>query len=539
MCILLWHNLFGVNCISILIDNINDAIFIIAPETGCFLDVNKKACENLGYSKEELLTFKVFDIEANIPNTLHWDEHVREVKKNGYALLEGRHKRKDTSILDVEINVKHIRHEDKEYMVAIVRDIRERKTLEKELLKRQETLNEAQRIAHIGNWDWDIVKNEIVWSDEVYRIFGLEANNLGLTYEAFLECVHENDREYVNRSVNEALYEGRRYNIEHRIVLPDKTERVVIERAEVYFGANSTPVRMIGTVQDITEQKNLVETLKKSEAVLEQRVREEIEKRRQQEQMLIQQSKLAAMGEMMSAIAHQWRQPLNTIGLLIQDLEDAYEYGEVNKNYIENLINNSMLQIKHMSKTIDDFKDFFKPSKQKELFDVKLLTGEALSMFTAQLIAHNINYKLTCRSHNKTYTNINDLESCYDMMVSNYKSEFKQVILNLISNAKDAIIHNQRCKSTHKQMDGIIEFIFNAAGDTLTVQIKDNGGGICADIIERIFEPYFTTKFPEQGTGIGLYMSKLIIENNMKGKIYAENIEDGAMFTIKLNKKDA
>jgi PAS domain S-box-containing protein len=114
---------------------------------------------------------------------------------------------------------------------------------------------EAERIAHLGNWDWDIVKDKLLWSDEIYRIFGLTPQQFGATYEAFLSYVHAEDREFVEHSVSEALYEGRPYNLDHRIVWPDGSVRVVHEKAEVSFDKNGKPVRMIGTVHDITEIK--------------------------------------------------------------------------------------------------------------------------------------------------------------------------------------------------------------------------------------------------------------------------------------------
>ncbi|MBF0554368.1 MAG: HAMP domain-containing histidine kinase [Nitrospirae bacterium] len=246
---------------------------------------------------------------------------------------------------------------------------------------------------------------------------------------------------------------------------------------------------------------------------------EEMEKRRTQEQLLIQQSKMAAMGEMIGIIAHQWRQPLNAIALTVQDVKEAYNYGELNGEYIKNSVDTTMEQLNFMSKTIDDFRNFFKPSKERVRFNIKSAIEELLSMF-GQIFK-------------KTDINIS-IKAGQDTMLSTegYLNEFKQVILNILNNAKDAITS---IREAGNEIQGLIEITIgnNEGRDKVIISIKDNGGGIPDDVIGKVFEPYFTTKGNE-GTGIGLYMSKTIIETNMGGKLYCENIENGTMFVIEL-----
>ena len=250
---------------------------------------------------------------------------------------------------------------------------------------------------------------------------------------------------------------------------------------------------------------------------LELRVKEEIDKRKEQEQILIQQSKMAALGEMIGNIAHQWRQPLNSLGLFIQDIDGAYEAGEITQEYIDNLIEKSMNKIEHMSATINDFRDFFKPNKVKKSFSVLEAVNSASDIVLAQLKAHNIFLNI-----NSEDTNIYGLEN-----------EFKQVVINIVNNAKDAIFDIQK---NYREFRGEISIEIVDTKENAIINIYDNGGGIKQDIIDKVFEPYFTTKFKSQGVGIGLFMSKMIIDKNMQGNLSVKNIKSGAKFIIMIPK---
>ncbi|MBF0473244.1 MAG: HAMP domain-containing protein [Nitrospirae bacterium] len=269
---------------------------------------------------------------------------------------------------------------------------------------------------------------------------------------------------------------------------------------------------------------------------LERRVEEETNHRMLQQQLLIQQSKLAAMGEMIGAIAHQWRQPLNAIGLIIQDLKSAYDFGELDKNYITQTVNDTMIQVIHMSNTINDFRNFFKPSKEKVMFKLNSTVIEVINLIYDQLIKANIKiaieykYDVTNISNSAKYPELTTCEP--EIEVFGYPNEFKQVILNLIGNARDAI-NKKSQDSAAKGYKGEILIAFYKTNDMAKLEIHDSGGGIPFEIIDKIFEQYFSTK-GEEGTGIGLYMSKTIIEQNMNGKIYASNDANGAVFVIEL-----
>jgi len=225
----------------------------------------------------------------------------------------------------------------------------------------------------------------------------------------------------------------------------------------------------------------------------------------EQKELLVHQSKLASMGEMIGNIAHQWRQPLTHLGYTLMNIGEAQKYGELDDATLNKKIDEANTQLHFMSQTIDDFKDFYAPNKTKEDFSLFSATKETLEIMKNTLKQKDI----------KTQINIKE-----DTTIHNYKNEYKQVLLNLLSNAKDALIERNISAP----------YIYITI-DKESVYVEDNAGGIKKDVIKRIFEPYFSTK--ESNTGIGLYMSKMIAERNMGMKLIVQNNTEGAVFTLK------
>jgi len=243
-------------------------------------------------------------------------------------------------------------------------------------------------------------------------------------------------------------------------------------------------------------------------ANLEKSVLEKTKENMKQLELLQQQNKLASMGEMIGAIAHQWRQPLNELSIAIQNIKYDFDDGVIDKEYIENFIAETKKIIMFMSHTIDDFRNFYRIDKTKEPFDVKEAIEKSVFMQKAQLENHNIHIEIRGQS----------------FTIDGYKNEFQQAILNIINNAKDILVEKEVPNA-----EITIELTNN------TVKISDNGGGVPLEIIERIFEPYFTTKEEGKGTGMGLYMSKMILEENMHAKFSVHNRDNGSEFRIDFN----
>ena len=237
-----------------------------------------------------------------------------------------------------------------------------------------------------------------------------------------------------------------------------------------------------------------------------------MEELRKKEQLLLQQSRQAALGEMIGNIAHQWRQPLNALGLLVQQPPLFFEFGEVTKEFLEDNSAKSMQLVQHMSRTIDDFRNFFKPDKEKLAFEVREEVAKTLTIMEGTLQRQRIAIKFEARDN---------------PIIQGFPNEFSQVLLNILINARDVVAERGIAQPK-------IVIVISTENGRAVVTITDNAGGIPEEIIDKIFDPYFSTKGPQVGTGVGLFMSKTIIEKNMGGLLSVRNVEGGAEFRIEV-----
>lgn len=267
---------------------------------------------------------------------------------------------------------------------------------------------------------------------------------------------------------------------------------------------------------DLQKQREYVYLQKLSglNILLKEKVDESLSQIRQNDQVLIEKSRLAAMGEMIEQIAHQWRQPLNTMALLNQNLYFKVQLGTVHKDDCVQTHDQINEQLQYMSQTIDDFRNFSQPNKEKELFVIEEVLHSALNLSEGSLKYAKI------KAHSF---------STEEHRVFGMRHEMMQVFMNLIKNVQDVVLQR-------KISEPWLKFFIEEKEDGLHVIIEDNAGGIDSDKIDKIFQPYFSTKKEHQGTGIGLYMSKEIIEKSMVGTITVSNTERGAVFEIVLPK---
>ncbi|MFT7003704.1 MAG: signal transduction histidine kinase [Sulfurimonas sp.] len=231
-----------------------------------------------------------------------------------------------------------------------------------------------------------------------------------------------------------------------------------------------------------------------------------------QEKLMVAQSRHAAMGEMISMIAHQWRQPLSSISMSANNILVDVELEIVDNETLKDVANGILEQTEELSKTIDDFRDFFKPQKVPQEALLEEVFGDAFGVVGKSLENNNIEMICDFKNEKKLIT---------------YSRELMQVIINLLNNAKEALVEN-------REYDRKIFVTLTQNDDGVYLLVSDNAGGIKDDIIEKIFDPYFTTKDKVNGTGLGLYMSKTIVEKHLKGELLVHNQDDGVCFSINL-----
>ncbi len=263
--------------------------------------------------------------------------------------------------------------------------------------------------------------------------------------------------------------------------------------------------------KSVIQANKLKDELDEINQTLEQRIKEEVELREDSQRKLEQQAKMAAMGEMMDAVAHQWKQPLNALSLMSDMLRDDFKRGDVTQAYIDEMTEDTHTQIEHMVNTLQEFRSFFRPTKKAKSFGIKRCLQSVLLLINDEFMKNNINIHIQSKN---------------ELLIYGIENEFKHLILNILNNAKDAF--NERNVS---QRDIYINFY--KEDNHINLEIEDNAGGIPDNVIDDIFKPEVTTKEEGKGTGIGLYMSMQIAQK-LGGTLSVSNNTRGACFLLEI-----
>jgi PAS domain S-box-containing protein len=463
---------------------------------------SNKWLDMFGYSRNDIQNFEQWlslvhkDDKQNV--LFEYEKHIN--KQSEHFVCEYR-------LQDKKGNYKWILVRGKEFnsnrMLMMSMNIDERMKLTKEL-RNVELLTEFGRIV-IFRWE----NNDdltVKFVSKSINDYGYEVDDFERNIK-FFDFIHKEDINQLRTVIKEAIASDvNSFTSIHRVIDKNAQIKWVYNRTIIIKDDHGNVIEFYGYLNDITK-------LKMNEEELKEKVKLELEKNLEKDRLLVQQNKLASMGEMLGNIAHQWRQPLNNINLLIYFIRDSY--GKISQMELSELIKDAKLQIDYMSQTIDDFRNFYKPSKEKKLFNIKESIIQSSKIVNASLEKYGIKFEIFGE----------------DLQLDSYENEFEQVVVNILNNAIDAKI----VKSNSEKFDARIEINIFKENDNIVISIFNNCGNIDEQIIERIFEPYFTTKFENQGTGIGLYMTKVIVEKNMNGKIQAKNLNDGVEFIIKLN----
>lgn len=468
----------------------------VVNDDGSIDNINQIALEFLGLSYDDIKSEKFYNLEC-------WKEKEKLWLKD--IFLESKKQinfRREVKVFDsqkkehtVEFILKSIEIDGHYKVFAIALDITEKKENEQQLRHAYVVYQNTHDGIMITDKDANIIDvNRSFIKSTGYSLSEIKGKNprilkSGKTDESIYTKMWES-------IINKGYWNGELINKNKEGKLYDElltVNSVVDEKGEVK--------NYIGIFTNVSKQK------------------EQEKKLKEQEHLLFQQSKMAALGEMLENIAHQWRQPLSVISMSASGIMLKKQFNLLEDEYMENSLNSIVNNTKHLSKTIDDFRDFFKPNKEKSEAIVSDIIDRTLVIVSSKF-------------QNRDIKVIKDVD---DITINIFDNELVQVIMNILKNSQDIL-------EDVKQEDRYIFIVAKKEDDKMVLKLKDSGGGVKEDIIEKVFEPYFTTKHQSQGTGIGLYMSEEIISKHMGGKLYVYNEEythnnktyKGAVFTIEI-----
>lgn len=477
-----------------LINQSNEAIFVIDPETSCFLDINDKTCSNLGYKREELLNLGVIHIECAFPDHISWEKYVNEIKRKGYDIRESIYKRKDGTKFPVEVNVTYITLMDKEYLVAVARDITERKQAEEEL---QKAKNRYQRIVEdlpdlICRFKPDTT---ITFVNEAYaKYFDTTADEL--IGNSFLDIIPPENHEYVQKKIATLDENSPVATMEYEVVTPKGERKWQLWRNRALFDSsgNITEIQSIG--QDITERKNIEALILENERLI---------------------SANKARSEFLTIMSHELRAPLTSaIGysILLKEKTPG-KLNEKQELYVDNILTSS----RHLLDLINGILDLAKIEAGKleiviEDVPVHETIRETLDLMKEKAARDNVVIKT-------------EFDPALDVIQAD-RHKFKQILFNLLSNAV----------KFRKPEGGTVTVTTEKEGDMVKISVSDTGIGIKEEDMPRLFQKFgqldsgLSRKY--QGTGLGLAITKQLVELH-EGKIMVESkYGEGSTFTLLL-----
>lgn len=487
---------------------------VIVSETdlkGVIKYANSNYLKVTGYKEDELINFTHAKIKGdetkkaihdNLWNTLRSDKTFTGIMKN---------KKKDGTPFWVNVHISPIFINSKKTgYKSIMFDITDeilaqenlKNTIEDKDLKLQEQTTKfefAINSSRDGFWDYDLIEKEFYLSNGWKKRLGF-SDDTKITYLDYLSLMPDKYRFEHHKAMHDLIEQYHsdvkyiHFRIKYPIVTKDGEKLNIEDVGDIFFDGNQNPIRITGFHRDITEQER-------------------------QTKIIESQNRLAAMGEMMSNIAHQWRQPIGAINNTLNDLEFDIELEDM-KSIDSKVFLETSSKVKeltaHLSQTIDDFRKVSSDEKVKSTFLVGYTIEQAYSILENEYEKNSIKFQLI-----KVGDNLPELDG--------YSRELQQVLINLLNNAKDILLEKKIINPT-------VIVSVSTSDNEITIIVQDNGGGIPNNVIEKIFDPYFTTKHESIGTGIGLYMSKKIITQYFDGSIEVENENGGAKFIIILPK---
>jgi PAS domain S-box-containing protein len=482
-------------------------MLLVDPDDGTIVDVNPAAASFYGYPRELLRS--MFIGSLNVLPREHLLRSMASAAKTEQNSFVFPHRVADGAVRTVEVSSSPVEVEGRALLFSIVHDVTERERSKEAIVRERLRYRSLMQIAQDGIHLLDADGTLLEANETFLRMLGRAPEEVGALrvsdWDASIPGVELGVR------VRALLERPGLFRTRHR-----RKDGSVFD-AEVHAGAVEIEGRrlLLASSRDITARVELerrlaskTEQLEQLNRSLEGRIQGAVSELRTKDQLLVVQGRQAAMGEMIGNIAHQWRQPLNALGLVLANLDDSARFGELDRATVEGAVADGTRLIQKMSTTINDFRDFFRPEKEKRAFSALAQIRETCALLDASF--RNADIAL-------------EVESDADLTLFGFANEYSQVLLNLLSNARQAIVGAATPR-------GRVTIRLDLDDGLGRLRVSDNGGGVPATILDKIFEPYFSTK--EGGTGIGLYMSRQIVERSLGGRIGGANVDGGAEFDV-------
>jgi PAS domain S-box-containing protein len=459
--------------LSLTLDSIGDAV-IATDAAGNITRMNPVAINLTGWSLHDALgqslktVFPIIDASTREPienpvekviasgQTIYLSNHTTLIAKNGseYQIADSA-----APIRDAKNNITG--------MVLVFNDVTEQYQLRESRLETEQRLTDAQHLAQIGNWELNLVNDQLYWSGEIYRIFEIDPGKFDASYEAFLNAIHPDDRERVNATYTASVENKIPYNIEHRLRMADGRIKHIHERCETFYDDKGKPVRSSGTVQDITERVNMADALRRSQ-------------------------KMEAIGQLSGGIAHDFNNQLGVVIGYLDFLKEVFPQGDKQRRWVETATK-ATLRCTDLTRQLLTF------SRHKARTTTAVDLNAAIHDMQI-LIARSVTPEIEVQ-----YSLSDDLG-----LSETDPDEFQDAILNLTINARDAMPGGGKLiietSNTYLDANYATQNPDVEAGDYLQLTISDTGTGMDRETMERIFEPFFTTKPKDKGTGLGMAM---------------------------------
>lgn len=451
---------------------------------GKFVYVNNTACEVLGYSWEELMQMSVFDVAPYVAKE-RWGEIWKILRKDDKYISESVHRRKDDSEFPVEIISNRVVFNGKEYVNGFARDITERKKVEQALKESETRLNEAQRIAHIGSWELDLLADTFILSDEAYRIFEIDSERFSTFGQFYLDVVHPDDRAFVKEAYSESLVSKKPSLINHRLLMPDGRIKYLSTQYETFYSPEGLPLKTFGIIHDITE--------------LEKAAKESNQLRIE----LAHLNRVLLMNEVSGALAHEINQPLGAISNNAYAAMSLMSNNKEKNEEINEILKDIIIDSNRAGQIINNIRSLVK--KQEPVMtsvNINDIINVVIRLFKKRLINNQVLLQMELDPDIQT--------------ISGSRIGLQQVLANLIANALEAMTESS-CKKL-KVCSAM------RSPDKIIVSVTDSGKGIDEEIKEKLFSPFFSTK--PDGLGIGLRICQTIIDEH-GGQIWLENSTNG------------